>query len=131
MIEVMDSKLDKFETVEFHAAVDQRSKDLDQSLAHTVDRVHSHDYWKEAKEWLANEKALSPILLDRLKRYAFAKIPPNVEHYNDLEALAILLLIDDVYGKEAPEFRAALTIAKNLKNPWWSWQWILSNGVKP
>lgn len=131
MIEAMESKLDKFETKEFHAAVDQRSKCLDQTLAQTMDNVKGHEYWQEAKEWLANEKALSPILLDRMKQYAFANIPPNVEHYNDVESLAIMLLLDDVYGKEAPEFRAALTIAKNLKNPWWSWQWILSNGVKP
>jgi hypothetical protein len=130
MIAELDAVLDLFESPEFYTAVDQRSRDLNLSLSHVVEATRQHGYWESAKTLLLEEKSLSPVLLDRMKRYSFIVPPPNVEHRHDVEALAILLLLDDVFGREAAEFRAALTITKNLKNPWWSWQWILGLGIK-
>lgn len=131
MIAELDAVLDLFESPEFYTAVDQRSRDLNLSLGQVIASTKQHGYWESAKILLSEEKALSPVLLDRLKRYTAVSPPPNVEHRHDVEALALMLLLHDLFGQESPEFRSALTIAKNLKNPWWSWQWILGLGIKP
>lgn len=127
MIKALDDALDGLEAVELHTAVEALLSDKARpDIEAVVKAIVDHRLWAEAEVWLVSEPALSPVVLDRLKRYAQVKVAPNVEHPNDIDTLAMLLLLHGIYGMESPEFRFAKNIAKKLSNPWWSWHWILS-----
>jgi hypothetical protein len=127
MIQALDEALDGLEAVELRTAVEELLIDKERPSIETVVKVITgHRLWAEAEVWLVSEPALSPVVLDRLKRYTQVKVAPNVEHPNDVGTLAMLLLLHGIYGVESPEFRFAKNIAKKLSNPWWSWHWILS-----
>lgn len=120
-IQALDAALDAFEDSEFIRSVTEAA-----DLGCAVSVVTGSPPWLNAKARLSAEQSLSPVVLDRLKRYALTKAQPNTDHPSDASALANLLLLSSIYGRESPEFRASIALAKCLSNPWWSWQWILS-----
>jgi hypothetical protein len=121
-IKELDCVLDEFEKPEFSSAVN-----IAPTLPFAVSLIREHYLWGQAARLLTKEKGLSPVLLDRLKRYILVKPAlPNVDHPRDAAALTNLMLLHEVYGVDSPEFRAGVVIAKNLSSPWWSWQWVMA-----
>lgn len=128
LIDLMDSKIDLLEQDDFRAFADRRQERPYQSVYSVVSTLKEHGYWLDTRSLLLSEKALSPVLISRVKSYVLMKVKDHNEHPRDVQALAIMLMLDETFGRHSGELRTAMVATINMKNAWWCWQWRASLG---
>jgi hypothetical protein len=90
----------------------------------TTQIVRAHDAYKAALAvFSASQPIVIPMLTDRIAKYI--QVDPGIyEHPNDATALALLLLVEDIFGATSSEMKALMAAADLLPSPWWTRQFI-------
>lgn len=93
----------------------------DFSLAERIARTSTEV--TNARSFFDEHKPLFPVIGDRLRRFAEAD-PGEYSHPGDAACLGLLVLTQQVYGSQSPEMKTAAVIAGNLKNPFWTREFL-------